>query len=261
MTSPRPSSAPSWLVYRDHYRPVTASALATGTIDLPRGASPVVLTFDDSAKSQAGLLEDGRIDPDSAVGIMLDFAKAPRLPAGWDVLRQPRAVRRRPEAGEIARRLIALGFELGNHTLDHVRLDELTDEEVQREIVLGNRLIRELVPDVEIETIALPFGLLPESASSRSQGRGTARLSLRRGVPGWRRAVAIPVADDFDAREIPRIRTDPRSLLNGSSDWLSRLETSRSYVTSRMGGVAPRDASASAKRPVRCVIARPDTSE
>ena len=136
--------------------------MATGTIDLPRGASPVVLTFDDSAKSQAGLLEDGRIDPDSAVGIMLDFAREhPRLPAGWDVLRQPRAVRRRPEGWRDRARLIALGFELGNHTLDHVRLDELTDEEVQREIVLGSRLIRELVPDVEIETIALPFGLLP----------------------------------------------------------------------------------------------------
>ena len=55
--------------------PVTASALVMGRIDLPRGASPVVLTFDDSATSQAALLEDGRIDPDSAVGIMLEFAR------------------------------------------------------------------------------------------------------------------------------------------------------------------------------------------
>ena len=77
-------------LYRDHYRPVTASALVTGRIDLPRGASPVVLTFDDSATSQAALLEDGRIDPDSAVGIMLEFAPgSPRFPARRDVLRQP----------------------------------------------------------------------------------------------------------------------------------------------------------------------------
>ena len=62
-------------LYRNHYRPVTASALVMGRIDLPRGASPVVLTFDDSATSQAALLEDGRIDPDSAVGIMLEFAR------------------------------------------------------------------------------------------------------------------------------------------------------------------------------------------
>ena len=79
-----------------------------------------------------------------------------------------------------------------------MRLDELTDEEVQREIVLGSRLIRELVPDVEIETIALPFGLLPQS-QARARRVVDGGLSLRRGVPGWRRAVAIPVADDFDA--------------------------------------------------------------
>ena len=53
---------------------MTASALVTGKIDLPRGATPVVLTFDDSTRSQAALLPDGRIDPDSAVGIMLEFA-------------------------------------------------------------------------------------------------------------------------------------------------------------------------------------------
>ena len=213
-------------LYRDHYRPVTASALAAGTIDLPRGASPVVLTFDDSATSQAALLEDGRIDPDSAVGIMLDFAREhPDFrPVGtFYVNREPFGDD--PRAGEIARRLMALGFELGNHTLDHVRLDELTDEEVQREIVLGNRLIRELVPDVEIETIALPFGLLPINRKLALAGSWDGESYRFAGAfLAGAEPSPSPVADDFDAREIPRIRTDPRRLLNGSSDWLSRME-------------------------------------
>jgi hypothetical protein len=213
-------------LYRDHYRPVAASALAKGKIDLPPGASPVVLTFDDSAKSQAALLEDGRIDPNSAVGIMLDFAREhPDFrPAGTFYVNRE-AFGNDPRAGELARRLAALGFELGNHTLDHARLDKLTDEEVQREIVLGNRLIRELVPEVEIETMALPFGLLPIhrklalAGSWDGESYRFAGAFLAGAEPS-----PSPFADEFDAREIPRIRTDPRNLLNGSSDWLTRLE-------------------------------------
>jgi peptidoglycan/xylan/chitin deacetylase (PgdA/CDA1 family) len=215
-------------LYRDHYRPVTASALVTGKIDLPRGASPVVLTFDDSSSTQAALLEDGRIDPDSAVGIMLDFARdhPDFRPAGtFYVNREPFGDA--ADAAELAQRLVALGFELGNHTLDHARLDELPDEEVQREIVLGNRLIRELVPEAKVETIALPFGLLPINR----------RLALAGSWDGesYRFAGAFlagaepspsPYADDFDAQQIPRIRTDQARLLNGSADWLGRLEQS-----------------------------------
>ncbi len=215
-------------LYRDHYRPVTASTVATGKIDLPRGASPVVLTFDDSSSSQAALLEDNRIDPDSAVGIMLDFAREhPDFrPVGtFYVNREPFGDD--PRAAELARRLVALGFELGNHTLDHARLDELPDGEVQREIVLGNRLIRELVPDAEVETIALPFGLLPINRKLALAGSWDGESYRFAGAfLAGAEPSPSPFADDFDAREIPRIRTDPESLLNGSSDWLTRLEAS-----------------------------------
>jgi hypothetical protein len=213
-------------LYEGGYRPVTASALVTGKIELPRGATPVVLTFDDSTKSQAALLPNGRIDPDSAVGIMLEFARdhPDFRPAGtFYVNRRPFGAD--PRARELAQRLVALGFELGNHTLDHARLDELSDEGVQRQIVLGNRLIRELVPEPEVQTIALPFGLLP--------GRRELALGGSWDGESYRFAGAFlagaepspsPLSRSFVAGEIPRIRTDPADLLNGSSDWLVRLE-------------------------------------
>ena len=132
---------------------------------------------------------------------------------------------------------LALGFELGNHTLDHVRLDELTDEGVQRQIVLGNRLIRDLVPDAKVATIALPYGLLPirrKLALQRVVGRR--ELSLRRSVPRGRRAVAVTARPATSSRlEIPRIRSDPRDLPNGSSDWLARLKRAPSCATSPTG--------------------------
>jgi Polysaccharide deacetylase len=122
---------------------------------------------------------------------------------------------------------VAIGFELGNHTFDHARLDELTDEEVQREIVLGNRLIRELVPEAEIETIALPFGLLPINRKLALAGSWDGESYRFAGAfLAGAEPSPSPFTDDFDPRGIPRIRTDPRSLLNGSSDWLKRLEAS-----------------------------------
>jgi hypothetical protein len=208
------------------YRPITASALATGKIRLPRGATPVALTFDDSTTSQAALLPDGTIDPDSAVGIMLEFARdhADFRPAGtFYVNRAPFGAD--PQAAELAQKLVALGFELGNHTLDHARLDELDDTGVQRQIVLGNRLIRELVPDAEVTTIALPFGLLPSRRELALSGSwdGEAYRFAGAFLAGAEPSPS-PSAERFDPGEIPRIRTDPADLFNGSTDWLSRLD-------------------------------------
>ncbi len=215
-------------LYRSHYRPVTASALATGTIDLPRGASPVVLTFDDSAPSQAALLEDGRIDPDSAVGIMLEFARdhPDFRPAGtFYVNGEPFGGD--PRAADLAQRLVALGFELGNHTVDHARLDELTDEEVQRQIVLGNRQIRNLLPDAKARTIALPYGLLPLRRQLALEGSWDGESYRFAGAfLAGAEPSPSPAAGDFDAREIPRIRSDATDLFNGSSYWLERLDAS-----------------------------------
>jgi hypothetical protein len=213
-------------LYRAHYRPITASALVTGKIDLPRGATPVVMTFDDSTPSQAALLPDGRIDPASAVGIMLEFARehpdfepagtlyVTEAPFGGD-----------PKAGELARKLVALGFELGNHTLDHARLDQLDDTAVQREIVLGNRLIRKLVPKAKVVTMALPYGLLPARHELALGGTWDGEPYQFSGVflAGAEPAPSA-FSTGFDPGAIPRIRTDPGGLLNGSADWLSRLD-------------------------------------
>jgi peptidoglycan/xylan/chitin deacetylase (PgdA/CDA1 family) len=187
-----------------------------------------VLTFDDSTKSQAAMLPGGRIDPDSAVGIMLEFARDHpdfRPAATFYVNERPFGAD--PRAGELSQRLLALGFELGNHTLGHVRLDELGDDGVQRQIVLGNRLIRELAPDAEVATIALPFGLLPSRRELALRGSWDGEeYEFAGAFLAGAEPSPSPISQSFDPAEIPRIRTDPGDLLNGSSDWLARLDAS-----------------------------------
>ena len=62
-------------LWDEHYRPITASDLVNGTINVPMGTTPYVMTFDDGGESQIAFDPDGSIDPDTAVGIMLEFAK------------------------------------------------------------------------------------------------------------------------------------------------------------------------------------------
>ncbi len=212
---------------RGHYRPITASAYVRGDFDVPRGTTPVVLTFDDSTTSQAALLPNGSIDPSSAVGIMIDFARAhPEFrPAGTlYVNRDPFGGD--PRAAQLARVLAAHGFELANHTYSHARLDELDDAGVQREIVRGSRVIHDLLPGAPIDTIALPFGLEPKDAGLALEGSWDGdRYRFRAAFLAGAEPAPSPFSSSFDPGAIPRIRSDPGTLLNGSSDWLRRLQT------------------------------------
>ncbi len=62
-------------LWKEHYRPITAADLVNGTIDVPKGTTPVVMTFDDGTVSQMKLQGSDGVDPDTAVGIMLEFAR------------------------------------------------------------------------------------------------------------------------------------------------------------------------------------------
>ena len=58
------------LLEDEGYYPINVRDLYQGTIDVPVGKTPVVLTFDDSSPGQYRILADGTVDPDSAVGIL-----------------------------------------------------------------------------------------------------------------------------------------------------------------------------------------------
>ena len=54
-------------LYAEGYRPVNVSDFMSNRMDVPAGCSPVVLTFDDSRRSQFKYLPDGSLDPDCAM--------------------------------------------------------------------------------------------------------------------------------------------------------------------------------------------------
>jgi peptidoglycan/xylan/chitin deacetylase (PgdA/CDA1 family) len=258
--TPREFRAELQRLWKDGFVPITAADLANRTIDIPAGKKPVVMTFDDGSESQFGLLPNGDVDPDTAVGIMLDFARRhPDFrPAGtFYVNRDPFAAG--PEVGRYMRWLTQNGFELGNHTADHVALNSVSESDAQKQLVEGARLIESALPGYTIKTMALPFGAMPTneqiavrgSWGGRSYGPYAVMLVGANPTPS-------PFSSDFDPAGIPRIRTSqfpwrPQNEDNAFGYWIEQLEESPeslyvsdgdprtiSFPRSEAGDLAPR---------------------
>ncbi|MBD0347781.1 MAG: polysaccharide deacetylase family protein [Thermoleophilia bacterium] len=225
-------------LWREGYRPVRAVDLVTGRLDVPAGKSPVVLTFDDSTKEQLALDASGEIKPDTAIGIMLDFAEQhPGFePAGtFYPNREPFAGV--AEGSDLLRWLVEHGFELGNHTKDHIPLNQMSAQEARRQLVLGAKLITDAVPDARVRTLALPLGGWPTPRSIAWRGRWNGKSYRHDGVfMVGAEPSKSPFSRAFDAHAIPRIRTSPRGASEpeyGSTWWLDilRREPGRRYVS------------------------------
>jgi peptidoglycan/xylan/chitin deacetylase (PgdA/CDA1 family) len=212
---------------REGYAPITAAELTSGRIDVPAGAHPVVLTFDDSTNSQVRLGPDGAPAPDSALGILLDVARRhPGFRATATFFVNGNAFSETGSRRALAW-LAAHGFEVGNHTLNHADLRTLDADGVQGEIAGGLAAIRQAVPRAEVVSLALPFGSMPRPASLAVRGESRGVSYRHRGVylVGANPAPS-PFASAFDAAAIPRIRSEGptgQEAEYGSTAWLDKL--------------------------------------
>ena len=184
------------MLYDRGYRPVTIAQLLDRRIDLPAGFSPVVFTFDDASPSQFSYVErDGKleIDPNSAVGIWLDFhAKHPDwgnravfctlsgAAAGHNLFGDKSIDGQKTEWRFRKVKFLAdQGFELCNHTLWHAQLSKYPDAFVQEQIVRGQMAIDSAVPGYRVRTFALPQGLWPKNKALAWRGSWTDPKSKR----------------------------------------------------------------------------------
>ncbi len=196
-------------LWKGGYWPVRASDYVSGNLGMvPAGRTPVVLTFDDTTRYQFRYVH-GRIDPTTAVGVLLAFKRAhPAFPlAGtFYVLGEPFGGIRRGPA--MLRWLVRHGFELGDHTYDHVSLGGLSARDVQKEMVRGERVIRQAVPGYRVTTMALPLGVQPKRSVLALRGRWGGTTYRLHGVflVGANPAPS-PYSTAFDPVAIPRIRS------------------------------------------------------
>jgi peptidoglycan/xylan/chitin deacetylase (PgdA/CDA1 family) len=202
------------------FRPVTAKAWLAGTMDLAPGASPVVMTFDDSDDDQFRLLDDGTVDPECGVGIWLDFAKTHPdfpvrgtffvLPSLWS---QPKWVEKKLGM------LKEWGCEVANHTVEHVPLRKQTPERVKKEI--GDAaLALDRLGEQGPYTLAYPLGSTPKDLSVLKgfDWKGERIETSAAFLVGANPAQNPPP----DRYRIPRIQATAGDY--GLDDWLDKVE-------------------------------------
>lgn len=121
------------VLYENKYVPIRLSDYIDGKIDIPLGYSPYILTFDDGNANNFWYKDDGTVDPDCGVGMIMEFAETHKhfKPAATfflnkDAFRQPDLLDKKIEF------LYANGMEVGNHTYDHPNLSTIDATETQR---------------------------------------------------------------------------------------------------------------------------------
>jgi hypothetical protein len=213
-------------LYKDDYRPVTASDFVSGKIDIPAGKHAIVLTFDDSTESQAKIGADGAPVADTALGIMEAFSKEHpdfKMTATFYVNNGAFADEK------VMPWLVEHGYEVGSHTATHANLKQLSESGVLKEIGSNVAEIEKALPGYKVTTFARPFGIPPLNFQLLHTGTYEGTTYKFNGVMLVGANPSKSVFDStFDPYAIPRVRsgskTKPIDLDSGY--WLTSWEKS-----------------------------------
>jgi hypothetical protein len=200
-------------LYSLGYRPINLSDMLHGKIDVPAGLSPVVLTFDDALPGQLDYDDAGKVSPTCAVGVLEamhqehpdwalkgTFFVIPRM--GYqDYFFQPEYSQAKMQW------LAANGFELGNHTVHHLKgIKSWPDTKVEAEFAQAEALIDQNVPNYKVDTLALPYGVFPRNQqlviSGESGGVSYHNLCALLAGAG---PVPSPISNHFNPYRMQRI--------------------------------------------------------
>lgn len=213
-------------LYEMGFRPVTLAEYVDGKFDIAPGASPVVLTFDDSRESQFRLTKDGGVSSNCFVGQWKKFAKThPTFPVKATFFILPNGPFGKKRQGKAkVEMLLSWGCELASHTYNHRFLNRLPDSEVKREFAISYDWLKKI--GVKPRTLALPFGVNPKNHALLHGFTYKGKRYLYD---------AICMAGDFPARSpsdpkvnflrLPRIEASGAS--DGLDKWLDKFEAGK----------------------------------
>lgn len=209
-------------LYEKGYRPISLEDYVTGNITTAEGYTPVVLTFDDGNENNFRYLDNGEIDKDSAVGILLEFSKdyPDFQPHATFFLNAGSIFGQAGKESEKINFLIENGMDVGNHSKTHANFTSISKEELQKEIGHQAEYIKSFVDDesYKINTLALPFGSRPKDESLTEflregsyEGKEYNNIAILN--VGWNPAFS-PYDTRFNYESIPRIRASEMKVDN-----------------------------------------------
>lgn len=150
--------------YNNNYRMIRLIDYVNGKIDVEYGKSPIILTFDDGNADNirvTGLDKEGNIiiDNKSAVGILEEFKKEhPEAPVTATFFINGGLFEQPKYNEKIIKWLVENGYDIGNHTQNHLDIKTSDSSKIQKEIVYVYNKLEEIIPGKYVNIIALPFG-------------------------------------------------------------------------------------------------------
>ncbi|MCZ8345952.1 MAG: polysaccharide deacetylase family protein [Leptospiraceae bacterium] len=167
----KPSSLLKDLDYlrTNNYYLITVDELYRGYIDAPHGYLPAILSFDDSHVSQFKYLDQNKIDPNSAIGILENYKiKYPKFRVRAIFFVTPCQRGQNELFGQkqwTKKKLIFLlenGYEIGNHSCSHPSFQTTSIDKIQADLYLSQRKIQEFLPKFKYNSLATPYGSYPK---------------------------------------------------------------------------------------------------
>lgn len=201
-------------LYEKGYRPISLKDYVSGNITTEQGFTPVVLTFDDGNLNNFEYQENGQVNEESAVGLLMGFHEKHKdfpLEATF-FLYGEHPFRQNSLIYEKLSFIVENGMDIGNHTKDHNGFKSAGSDEIQDQIGLEAQFLKNTLnrAGYEINTLALPFGERPKEetltkylASGSSNGIPYENIAVLN--VGWNPAYS-PYDNKFDHTSIPRIR-------------------------------------------------------
>lgn len=212
-------------LYEQGYSLISLRDLIENNIKVSPGRTPLVLTFDDGTAGHFRyIIKEGQksIDPDCAVGILLDFAKQhPDFGYTATFYVNERPFGQKEYWEEKLQQLVKLGFDVGNHTLSHPKLSKISSEQVQKELAGLAKMVEQRVPSYQVYSLALPHGLSPQEAALAMTGSydGYSYKNLAVLRVGANPTVA-PNVQGFDPTRLPRVQASTVEL----TKWLAYFQ-------------------------------------
>ncbi len=220
-------------LYDQGYRPISLEDYATGNITTPQGYTPVVITIDDTNENNFRYLDNGEIDPTCFVGVLVDFHEShPDFPLEATFFSDgPSAFGSSANEEKMVNDLLALGLDIGNHTLEHKSLKEMSASQLQEAIGARKVELESLINDSSyvVNTLSIPYGQRPsDDALDTYLMDGTYGGEAYHNVialnVGWNPAPS-PYSESFDPTNIPRIRASEMNVDNvGMYNYISYFQ-------------------------------------